>query len=416
MAGSFAGGYVGTSEDVARIRRQEKQRGDARKKFESLKKESEDRVDGAGLRQFGVSTTEALEHAFKNETVGLVTKAEFVQKRTTLQERIEEEMRRKVRALEAAALREKERRRREKGGSRPRLSFTEEEGEEEADEGGSSAAQHTAPTLPPGFLAAAAAAAAANGSSSAADPTASDASADESPAAAAAGPSKPAATSDPAGSRCAALDPAQEAGGGGPLAKRAKFGKLGKDPSVKTSFLPDKQREQQEEELRSTLRKEWQAGQDRAKAEPLEITYSYWDGAGHRRSIVVPKGATIGAFLKGVRDQLAPEFRELRSASVDNLIYVKEDLIMPHHHTFHDLIINKARGKSGPLFDFTVREDVRVVNDATKEKTDSHAGKIVERHWYDKNKHIFPASRWEIFDVEKSYDNYTTHGDEVNAK
>lgn len=34
-------------------------------------------------------------------------------------------MRRKVRALEAAALREKERRRREKGGSRPRLSFTE---------------------------------------------------------------------------------------------------------------------------------------------------------------------------------------------------------------------------------------------------------------------------------------------------
>lgn len=58
MAGSFAGGYVGTSEDVARIRRQEKQRGDARKKFEVLKKESDDRVDGAGLRQFGVSTSE----------------------------------------------------------------------------------------------------------------------------------------------------------------------------------------------------------------------------------------------------------------------------------------------------------------------------------------------------------------------
>lgn len=58
MAGSFAGGYVGTSEDSARIRRQEKQRDDARKKFEGLKKESDDRVDGAGLRQFGISTTE----------------------------------------------------------------------------------------------------------------------------------------------------------------------------------------------------------------------------------------------------------------------------------------------------------------------------------------------------------------------
>lgn len=30
---------------------------------------------------------QALEHAFKNETIGLVTKAEFVQKRVTLQER-----------------------------------------------------------------------------------------------------------------------------------------------------------------------------------------------------------------------------------------------------------------------------------------------------------------------------------------
>lgn len=26
----------------------------------------------------------------------------------------------------------------------------------------------------------------------------------------------------------------------------------------------------------------------------------------------------------------------------------------------------------------------------------SHAGKVVERHWYEKNKHIFPASRWEV--------------------
>ena len=31
--------------------------------------------------------TQALEHAFKNETIGLVTKADFIKKRTTLQER-----------------------------------------------------------------------------------------------------------------------------------------------------------------------------------------------------------------------------------------------------------------------------------------------------------------------------------------
>lgn len=111
--------------------------------------------------------------------------------------------------------------------------------------------------------------------------------------------------------------------------------------------------------------------------EPLEITYSYWDGAGHRRVIQVNscyvncilfviacnllfhnclgdcysfsigafaislplitfliiqarKGDTIGEFLRAVQQQLAPEFREIRTTSVENLLYVKEDLIIPH--------------------------------------------------------------------------------------
>jgi protein FAM50 len=59
------------------------------------------------------------------------------------------------------------------------------------------------------------------------------------------------------------------------------------------------------------------------KNEPLEVTYSYWDGSGHRRKIVVRKGDSIGAFLKAVRDQLAPEFRELRALGTDGLMYIK---------------------------------------------------------------------------------------------
>lgn len=46
------------------------------------------------------------------------------------------------------------------------------------------------------------------------------------------------------------------------------------------------------------------------------------------------------------------------------------------HHSFYDLIVNKARGKSGPLFDFGVHEDIRVINDASREKNESHAGKV----------------------------------------
>lgn len=37
----------------------------------------------------------------------------------------------------------------------------------------------------------------------------------------------------------------------------------------------------------------------------------------------------------------------------------------------------------------------------------SHAGKVVMRSWYERNKHIFPASRWEPYDPEKKWDKYT---------
>ena len=48
------------------------------------------------------------------------------------------------------------------------------------------------------------------------------------------------------------------------------------------------------------------------KRESLEIVYSYWDGQGHRRQLTVKKGDTIAKFLKKVREQLSPSFKELR--------------------------------------------------------------------------------------------------------
>jgi hypothetical protein len=44
------------------------------------------------------------------------------------------------------------------------------------------------------------------------------------------------------------------------------------------------------------------------------------------------------------------------------------NLIPLQHHTFYDLIVSKARGKSGPLFHFDVHEDIRLLHDATVEK------------------------------------------------
>jgi len=369
----FANGYVGTSEDAQRLRKLDKQREQQRKKFEEL--QDKKKREAAGLRQFGASKAEAYEAAFKTETVGLVTRKEFIEKRATIQERLEEDELQQRLQAEAAAAEEKLRRRKEKEKKRAKakLSFAADEDEEQQEEASApaAAAQEEAP--------AAAEAAAEAGTSG--------------------------------GSGDEGLSTSGAAAEDGPAAKRPKFSKLGKDPGVATNFLPDKDRELQEEELRAQLKREWLAQQEAVKNEPLEIVYSYWDGSGHRRKVSVRKGDTIGGFLKAVREQLAPQFRELRATSVDNMMYVKEDLILPHHFSFHELIINKARGKSGPLFDFGVRDDIRILADANVESQDVHAGKVVERHWYERNKHIFPASRWEIFDPEKNYgDKYTIKG------
>ncbi|KAI3843728.1 hypothetical protein MKW98_013664 [Papaver atlanticum] len=338
MAG-MGDGYVGTAQDAVRIRRLEKQREVERKKIQELKNKSASSGGQSGLLQFGSSTSEILETAFKKETVGLVTREQYVEKRVNIRNKFEEEEKEKLQKLqqEEEELQQQKRNKKRKIKGNPRLSFTDDiENESDEDE-----AENNKNEEP----------------------------------------------------------------------KKHGNGKLGKDPTVETSFLPDSEREAEEQAERERLKKKWNLEQLRIQNEPLQITYSYWDGAGHRRTIQVRKGDSIGEFLRAVQQQLAPEFREIRTTSVENLLYVKEDLIIPHQHSFYDLIINKARGKSGPLFHFDVHEDVRTIADATIEKDESHAGKVVERHWYEKNKHIFPASRWEIYDSARQWGRYTIHGD-----
>lgn len=43
-------------------------------------------------------------------------------------------------------------------------------------------------------------------------------------------------------------------------------------------------------------------------------------------------------------------------------------------------------GKSGPLFHFDVHDDVRMHVDASVEKDESHAGKVVTKAYYERNK------------------------------
>ncbi|KAG5866955.1 hypothetical protein JTB14_035409 [Gonioctena quinquepunctata] len=189
--------------------------------------------------------------------------------------------------------------------------------------------------------------------------------------------------------------------------EKSNLKKIKKDPNVDTSFLPDREREEEENRFREELRQQWSEQQQKLKEEEIDITFSYWDGSGHRRTVRVKKGNSIYQFLQRVLELLRKEFSELKTVMADQLMYVKEDLILPHHYTFYDFIVTKARGKSGPLFQFDVHDDVRLISDASIEKEDSHAGKVLLRSWYERNKHIFPASRWEPYDPTKSYDKYS---------
>lgn len=61
------------------------------------------------------------------------------------------------------------------------------------------------------------------------------------------------------------------------------------------------------------------------------MVYSYWDGSGHRKSIEVTKGTTIGRFLELVKADLSKtnEFPEVKGVHADSLMYIKEDIIIP---------------------------------------------------------------------------------------
>lgn len=69
--------------------------------------------------------------------------------------------------------------------------------------------------------------------------------------------------------------------------RQSKRAKLAKNPNVDTSFLPDRDREEAERKERERLRQEWLRKQEELKGEEIEVTYSFWDGSGHRKSVTV---------------------------------------------------------------------------------------------------------------------------------
>lgn len=75
------------------------------------------------------------------------------------------------------------------------------------------------------------------------------------------------------------------------MSRRKKY--LGKNFDVDTSFLFDREREEEENRLREELRREWEVKRERVKREEMEVIFSYWDGSGYRRTAWIYKGGTV---------------------------------------------------------------------------------------------------------------------------
>lgn len=196
-------------------------------------------------------------------------------------------------------------------------------------------------------------------------------------------------------------------------------------------------------QIREQLRKDFLAIQERVKATEVLIPFVFYDGTSvPGGQCKIKKGEHIWLFLDlsrkvgaelgvGVGDKSK---REWARVGVDDLMLVRRDLIIPHHYNFYYFLVNKVQTNYGALFNFSAEptratpahldKDTPLAKDFNplarpgrkKEQRnddtdtllegaddDPNITKVVDRRWYERNKHIYPASLWSEYDPTKDY-------------
>ncbi|KAG6000927.1 hypothetical protein E4U21_004878 [Claviceps maximensis] len=197
---------------------------------------------------------------------------------------------------------------------------------------------------------------------------------------------------------------------------------------------------------REALRREFVALQEAVKATEIALPFIFYDGSNVPGGIVrVKKGDFVWVLLDKSRkvgaERRVGERGNPRRAwarvGVDDLMLVRDTIIIPHHYDFYYFIINESYGPEGRrLFDFSAEAPLEKQDAQSKPSNPSGAGqsqlstaasraaaarnmvdirtlegaadepvrtKVVDRRWYDRNKHIYPASTWREFDPEMDY-------------
>ncbi|KAF2739905.1 XAP5-domain-containing protein [Polyplosphaeria fusca] len=189
-----------------------------------------------------------------------------------------------------------------------------------------------------------------------------------------------------------------------------------------------------------SMRKNFVAIREAVKATEIVIPFVFYDGAnipggrcrikkGDHIWLFLDKARKVGAELRVGGDRGR---RDWARVSVDDLMLVKGEVIVPHHYELYYFLFNKVSGFNGPLFDYSAEAtkatpvttedqsaeaaDFDPLDPHKKHKNsipsvpdeelegfngDATTTKVVDRRWYEKNKHIFPASVWQEYNPDK---------------
>ncbi|KAK9459677.1 XAP5, circadian clock regulator-domain-containing protein [Lipomyces oligophaga] len=151
------------------------------------------------------------------------------------------------------------------------------------------------------------------------------------------------------------------------------------DLSVDTSFLITKREKRND-----------RAALLQSRQEQMTIHFAYYNGNSTAGAVTIKKSDQIWVLLDRARKN-RPEFHR---GTVDDMLFVRDHLIIPHHYEFLYFIRHPVPLRHGLLFDFT---------GANKDENDWKRSKIVHRKWYEQNKHLFPACLWTDFDPDTDY-------------
>ncbi|PGH36203.1 E3 ubiquitin-protein ligase CCNP1IP1 [[Emmonsia] crescens] len=187
-----------------------------------------------------------------------------------------------------------------------------------------------------------------------------------------------------------------------------------------------------EAQTRDALRREFLALQEKVKATEILIPFVFYDGTNIPAGTAkVKKGDPIWVFLERCR-KVGAELgiggaggggragrgrrdyrREWARVGVDDLMCVRGNVIIPHHYEFYYFIANRVPSftkAGGLLFDYTNTAPPQSSEDPESQPPlegadmDPALTKVVDRRWFERNKHIFPASLWREYEPGEEFE------------